>query len=98
LFGDLLALGDARRRRRAGEILPDRAHELGLLLAECDDLRIRRDAGESLVEGRGRDPAGARLGPQRSDEALEIRLRRLLLRRLQVRVSRLRRGKLRREA
>ena len=64
----------ARRRDRAAEVLPDRLVELGLLPGQGDDFRVERDALERRVEGGAQDAASVSLGPQRLDEALEVRL------------------------
>ena len=62
---------DAVGRDGAGDVVPNRAHELGLALRHGDDLRIEGDAGERAIEGRARDPALLGERPKRGDEFLE---------------------------
>ena len=55
-------------RDGAVHVLPDRLHELGLLVRELDDLGIGRHARERALEGGAGHAALLRLRPQRVDE------------------------------
>jgi hypothetical protein len=62
---------DTVGRDGAGDVVPNRKHELGLSSRHGDDLRIEGDAGERAIEGRPRDPALLGERPKRGDEFLE---------------------------